>query len=281
MIQTQLLRLDPPYQIIFAAGQVGIQLATLIVTEEKTTADGQYAIDTHSHPVVNYGLKQGLERELKYDNMLSPEQSQSFRLQPEGAVWNKVEISDIRVLGLAGAENAPMKQLKFISLVPTDPQYAPSDRVWNEMSILRMYDIFSALAKVGIQCEEFTEYLSLSEDSVPYGNNQTYCVYLELNTLSNTVPMVKVVIRDFTDYGLYPEPEIAFNVRLFDKEENKDTDQCARNIINAVRGLQSKFMRREKLTFAHRTSKANSDNPLEDIVEEVTKRVNEGFRNWR
>ena len=29
MIQTQLLRLDPPYQIISAGGQVGIQLATV------------------------------------------------------------------------------------------------------------------------------------------------------------------------------------------------------------------------------------------------------------
>ena len=54
MIQTQLLRLDPPYQIISAGGQVGIQLATLIVTEEKTADEGQYVIDTHSHPVVSY-----------------------------------------------------------------------------------------------------------------------------------------------------------------------------------------------------------------------------------
>ena len=69
MIQTQLLRLDPPYQIISAGGRVGIQVATLIVTEDKTTEDGGYAVDTHSHPVVNYGLKQGLDEALKYSSL--------------------------------------------------------------------------------------------------------------------------------------------------------------------------------------------------------------------
>lgn len=39
MIQTQLLRLEPPYQIIAAGGNVGIQVATLIVTEDKTTPE--------------------------------------------------------------------------------------------------------------------------------------------------------------------------------------------------------------------------------------------------
>ena len=57
MIQTQLLKCDKPYQIISAAGKVGIQVATLIVTEDKVDVDGNYLIDTHSHPVVNYADK--------------------------------------------------------------------------------------------------------------------------------------------------------------------------------------------------------------------------------
>ena len=42
MIQTQLLKADKPYQIICAAGMVGVQVATLIVTEDKMAADGSY-----------------------------------------------------------------------------------------------------------------------------------------------------------------------------------------------------------------------------------------------
>ena len=92
MIQTQLLKADKPYQIICAAGMVGVQVATLIVTEDKMAADGSYQIDTHSHPVVNYGNKEGLMEELKYNQGAHPDfQSQVMqRLQPEAVVWNKV-----------------------------------------------------------------------------------------------------------------------------------------------------------------------------------------------
>ena len=119
MIQTQLLRLDPPYQIISAGGQVGIQLATLIVTEEKTTETGEYVIDTHSHPVVSYGLKEGLLEAFKYGSNFPEEADyRNNRLQPEGAVWNKVEVSDIHVLGLAGADNRPISMATFFFHCP-------------------------------------------------------------------------------------------------------------------------------------------------------------------
>ena len=101
MIQTQLLPLQPPYQIIAAGGHVGLQVATLIVTEETRGEDGAYGITTHSHPVVNYALKQlALDDEdptryrlnRKYENYLSP----------EGAVWDKAEVRHIWVLGIGG-----------------------------------------------------------------------------------------------------------------------------------------------------------------------------------
>lgn len=41
MIQTHLLKLDPPYQIIHAGGEVGLHIATLIVTKESKTKDGE------------------------------------------------------------------------------------------------------------------------------------------------------------------------------------------------------------------------------------------------
>ena len=39
MIQTHILKLDPPYQIIHAGGEVGLHIATLVVTKESETED--------------------------------------------------------------------------------------------------------------------------------------------------------------------------------------------------------------------------------------------------
>ena len=68
MIQTHLLKLDPPYQIIACRGNVGMQIATLVVTEETRDEQGGYGITTHSHPVVTYVdkplVKKRLEAEL-------------------------------------------------------------------------------------------------------------------------------------------------------------------------------------------------------------------------
>ena len=66
MIQTQLLRLDPPYQIISAGGRVGIQVATLIVVDELDSSFNRRRffsinIDFHSYHVVNYVLKQRID----------------------------------------------------------------------------------------------------------------------------------------------------------------------------------------------------------------------------
>lgn len=274
MIQTQLLRLDPPYQIIAAAGKVGIQLATLIVTEEKTTEDGQYVIDTHSHPVVSYGLKQGLETELKYAHMIPAENSNLVRLQPEGAVWNKVEISDVRVLGLAGIENEAMTQEDFISMVPTDPQFTPVDRVWNEISIAKIYDTRYRLSAVGIKCADFTS-------SLDYNGDCAVLINLQLNILSNSVPTVSVVIRDLEMCDFPLEGEIKFNVRLFDDDDNQQIERCVENIQNAMRALMNIFMRKEHLFFYHNKLKEYKGNPLEDFVEEVTRRVNEESKSWR
>ena len=43
MIQTHMLKLDPPYQIIHAGGEVGLHIATLVVTKESETEDGKSA----------------------------------------------------------------------------------------------------------------------------------------------------------------------------------------------------------------------------------------------
>lgn len=101
MIHTNVLKLEPPYQIIAAGWHVGIQTATLIVTEDRTKETGHYSVVSHSHPIVSYGLKDF--------TMMSDELVQRIKtgrsdmcFRPEGAVWEKVEIRDVLCLGLAG-----------------------------------------------------------------------------------------------------------------------------------------------------------------------------------
>ena len=150
MIQTQLLKCEKPFQIISAAGMVGIQVATLIVTEDKVDEDGKYLIDTHSHPVVNYGNKEGLAEELKYrDSNPDNEYKYSQRLQPEGAVWNRVEVRDVQVLGLVGAKNIPVDLEKFIDLVPSLGS-DPTEHLWDKKTGSKIYSLRYDLERAGL-----------------------------------------------------------------------------------------------------------------------------------
>ena len=96
MIQSHLLPSQPPYQIISARGMLGIQVATLVVVrhiwDEK---EGVYHMETHSHPVVNYGRKE-LAKEKPNLFVTDPySQPEEWVMQPEGAVWENVEINDV------------------------------------------------------------------------------------------------------------------------------------------------------------------------------------------
>ena len=73
-MKTEILKLDRPYEYIYCNGSIGLHIATMIVYEAKTDEDGDYELETHSHPVVKY-------REL-----------------PGGTVWNKAELTDCSVL---------------------------------------------------------------------------------------------------------------------------------------------------------------------------------------
>lgn len=270
MLQTQLLRLDPPYQIISAGGQVGIQMATLIVTEEQTNEDGHYRIDTHSHPVVSYGLKQGLVEEFKYGSSFPEEEySRNIRLQPEGAVWNRVEVSDIRVLGLAGANNSPISLQTFISLVPTVSQN-PYGRVWDEKSIAKIYDLLLSLNRVGLRCERMkwkpTERYNYHDDNL----------YLELETSDNSEPepLVHVVLVGDNPYDLRIS-EIGFYCRLYD--DKKNIDGCVNNIVNALRVLSNQFIDGNyDAKFEYRLKEL--EHPLNDVMEQVTDRINKELK---
>ena len=270
MIQTQLLKADKPYQIISAAGMVGIQVATLIVTEEKIAEDGSYLIDTHSHPVVNYGNKEGLTDELKYNTNYLPEDEYKVyqRLQPEGAVWNKVEIRDVRVLGLVGANNLAVDLQWFVNLVPSapsdDPSVGPaSSPLWTRHTSNKIANLLFGMRRVGIQCATRTPYVSESD------HDGYIRIILELDPQSKIEKLVRVQIREESDFDPFYR-SIVFRVRL----NEDDPMECQYTIVRCMRELDDQFIKAgNNVRFVYQKSSATKDK-WEDLLERCTEHIN-------
>lgn len=199
MIHTQLLLSQPPYQIIYAGGEVGIQVATLVVVEDKTDANGNYAVETHSHPVVNYGLKENLSA-IAEKNKKKAEFLMMWQLLPEGAVWDKVEIADVNVLGLAGiTEDISLEE--FINIIPKRGGNILPD-TWSSKSLNAMHDIIEKLRHVGIK---------------PRRAEKTDEAEVTISVMANTedydVPVVNVSLgeMDMFTYPLYNDKHIGVN----------------------------------------------------------------------
>ena len=111
MIQTQLLKLDPPYQIIACRGEVGIQIATLIVTEETRGEDGKYGITTHSHPVVSYSDKPRISK--KMAEATDQEDLVYMAEAGEGIVWDKIECTDCSIVRFTDSPNREISSWDF------------------------------------------------------------------------------------------------------------------------------------------------------------------------
>ena len=73
-METQILKLEAPFDYIYCNGEVGKHIATYIVGESRIAEDGKYTLETHSHPIVQY--KGGAK----------------------GVVWNRAELTDCEVL---------------------------------------------------------------------------------------------------------------------------------------------------------------------------------------
>ena len=99
-METQILNLKEPYEYICCNGSIGLHIATMIVYEAKTYEDGEYELETHSHPVV------------KYYN------------RPGGTVWNRAELTDCSVLCREDSKRITMEQ--FYNFVSDAPQLADS-----------------------------------------------------------------------------------------------------------------------------------------------------------
>ncbi len=120
MIQTNLLPLQPPYDYIYKDGILGRHIATLIVTQDKTDEHGSYAIETHSHPVVSYG----------------------YRLP--GAVWDKAELADCRVVCSEQNKTIDFDKLHWLLSLSMDEE----DKTDAHMSLLAR-----SLAQNGIKVQ--------------------------------------------------------------------------------------------------------------------------------
>lgn len=117
MIQTHLLKLEPPYQIIACKGEIGVQIATLIVTEETRGENGEYGITTHSHPVVSYIEKPVVSQRIgnsgdDYDGEIDALVVQNG----EGVVWDKVECNQTTLVSLTDQKNRKMSCQDFCNL---------------------------------------------------------------------------------------------------------------------------------------------------------------------
>ena len=255
-----MLKSDQPYQIISAGGQVGVQVATLIVTEDKMTKEG-YQIDTHSHPVVNYAVKDNLTEELNYWNGdPSDEWKYTQRLQPEGAVWNKVEVRDVRVLGLVGAKNPWVDLETFVSLIPSEYSIGLTSffAIWGTRTPAKIRNLRWGLEKVGLNCATSTINVSPNRDG--YIN-----IYLENTAQEYEKPLVCVTIRK-------PEKEVMWppvNPIVFWCPLDKDNlTKCRTTIVACMRELDEQFIRgREKIRFCIQPNE--HDEILKQMVEQI------------
>lgn len=89
-METQILKLDRPYEIITCNGHTGMHIATMIVYETKVNKNGEYELETHSHPIV------------KYFNT------------PGGSVWNKAEVRDCDILCTEDNMQVSLKRFRKI-----------------------------------------------------------------------------------------------------------------------------------------------------------------------
>ena len=117
MIQTHLLKLEPPYQIIACKGEIGVQIATLIVTEETRGENGEYGITTHSHPVVSYVEKPTISKRISDSGDDNDGEIDALVVHNgEGVVWDKVECYQTTLVSLTDQKDRKMSCMDFCIL---------------------------------------------------------------------------------------------------------------------------------------------------------------------
>lgn len=288
MIQTQLLRLDPPYQIISAQGYVGIQVATLIVTTvvepspQWSKRSSIYA-EHHSYPVVNYGLKQGLEEQMKYNRTYLDEFEEyqlRRRMQPEGAVWSGVDVKDVRVLGLAGANNSPIELDYFVYLIPTVQGFDPYLHVWDKTSTSRIYDFYTGLGNVGLKTQSLTAVTHRTFEGDEVDERKEYRIRLTLeNMMAHDGYCVKVLIRENTEF-IPGKEDNSIYFRCIVNPSNEDSIiECAATIAEGLNGL-SFFLPTQNLKLIADNNLPDTEGYHAGFMNQLISQINENYKNY-
>lgn len=282
MIQTQLLRLDPPYQIISAGGRVGIQVATLIVVEDPSPvaierrtgrALGYGPMKCNSYPVVNYGLKQGLDEQMKYQN--NPLDYEAYwairrRMQPEGAVWSGVDVKDVKVLGLAGANNDPVGLEQFIDLIPTVWRTDPILCLWDKNSTSRIYDLFTGLGNVGLKHQKLTA------DHLNGKNVFPIRLDLEQNPSSDGFYIKVVIIEDTNALPWEMDKNVFFRC-VIEPSKPDSISECATTILEGVHGIRD-FLPTWNVEFIGRQSVKQGDKIWADAMKQLLSLIKDNYK---
>ena len=134
MIQTHLLPLQPPFNYIYYGGIVGKQIATMVAAVDKTNADGEYALETHSHPVVVYNGQTA-----------------------EGVVWDKCEVMDCRVVYSEKDKKVTLKQFNELLAMTGGSKTDNPDNPMNLLPPMNPNYLRSALRAAGIVLEMPTD----------------------------------------------------------------------------------------------------------------------------
>lgn len=108
IVSTTYVPLQPPYQIIKYGNDIGMQIGTLIATEQTDGEENSpFRIATHSYPVVTYGSKES-----------APKDKHLFEKDyTEGVVWNRVET---RYVGTICLSDSHLPWQEFIDFLWTD-----------------------------------------------------------------------------------------------------------------------------------------------------------------
>ena len=153
-------------------------------------------------------------------------------MQPEGAVWNKVEVSDVHVIGLAGI-TSKISLSNFCKLVPPSNigHGKPVGPVWDKNSVDCLFGLRWGVSRVGIELK------IMKDDVFKQDENGHIIVTLRSDCPANVPPLVMVEIPRLI-LG-FDGMSIIFS--LFENDNTDDIMQCAANIRDVLAALFTFF----------------------------------------
>lgn len=198
---------EKPYQVIEYAGYIGMQIGTLVVTEENPDAGGKYGIVSHCHPVVSY------TRKMMTDSAILPS-LMTARGYAECAVWDNLELGETRTVchipDLDDKVEISFSDFHSLMLLRN------INRIYNTKNVLAndlqdlTYSLTLALEKLGITVKKphkFNTLLLRIFKKNPFTNEaKDYCyvgwmdTIAAYTTISDTKTMYSEIVQIIEEY---------------------------------------------------------------------------------